>query len=95
MKLKPITKEYTLRGETITIKSIPAIEVAKIANLTQKEDFKNPEKQIPIFSELIYNYTSLGEENTKDEIELFLSLQELVELGTVIMGVEDKVENFT
>ena len=92
MKLKSKEKEYSLRGETITVNQIPAIEGAKILSKAQNEEFlKDLEGQIPLYSEIALKYTSLGQDNTQEEIEQFLTFKELSDLATFALDVEEEV----
>ena len=95
MKLKKVEREYTLRGETIKVQNVPAIEVAKLSSLSQSEEFKNVEKQVEYFSKMIFDYTSLKDDNTLEEIRSLMSLAEMIDLGSFILEVDTTSANFT
>lgn len=93
MKLKPVTRTYKLREEEITIyppKPIEAIQLGEQVESVDKftDKTKKAQRQIEIFSQAIFNYTSLKEDNTAEDIANALEMYEMSNLVSEILQTD-------
>lgn len=88
MKIKKAQpRDYTLRGETIKVYPLSAIRLAQFSVEAEKAGEK-VDNLVSIFTNLIFEATSLKDDNSLEELKENLSLSEVMTLGKFIMSSE-------